>query len=85
MKQLSILISVFTMMLLVSSCGKETCQTCEITQTIYENGVEFGSQMISTNQEYCGDELDSVKDLEATTTQTLDGLTLETITVVTCK
>lgn len=85
MKQFLSLIAVMTFAMFISSCGTETCQTCTVEQVILENGVQTGSQTISTNQEYCGEALDAIKATEATTTQELDGFVLETVTTVTCE
>lgn len=85
MKQLLSIISILALITLTTSCGKETCETCIVEQIIFEDGVETGSQTINSNQEYCGDALDAVKDLETTTTQEFGGLSIETRTTVTCQ
>ncbi len=68
-----------------TSCTTETCETCTITQVIYEDGVEIGRQTLNSNQQFCGDDLEAVKSQESTVTQQLFGLTQEIVQTVDCQ
>lgn len=85
MKSFKLLLPLLFVGFLVSSCGKETCETCTVTQTITQDGEVVGTQTLNTNQEYCGDALDAIKATEATATQELGGITQEIVTTVTCE
>lgn len=85
MKQILLFTLIVLSGFIVASCGSETCQTCTITQTTTQNGVEVGVQTINSNQEYCGDALDEIKASETTITQTVAGITQEISSTVDCQ
>ena len=84
MKHFRFLLPLFFLGLMVSSCG-ETCEVCTITQEITEDGVVIGSQTLNTNQEFCGEALDDIKDSESTITQESGGVQIVTTTTVDCQ
>jgi len=84
MKQFLILISMVAMSAFLTSCG-EKCETCDVTQVVIIDGVESGETNVSSNTEYCGDELDAIKATEGTTSVELLGIVTETRITVTCE
>ena len=73
-----------TLLYVTTGCGSEECGTCTVTQIIMVDGEEVGRQVLNSNQEFCGDELDAVQDLESTITQELGGIMQEVVTTVEC-
>ena len=84
MKHFRFLLPLFFLGFMVSSCG-ETCEVCTITQEITEDGVVIATQTLNTNQEFCGDALDEIKDTESTITQTSGTVEVITTTTVDCQ
>ncbi len=84
MKHFRFLLPLCFLGFMLSSCG-ETCEVCTITQEIIEDGVVIATQTLNTNQEFCGDALDEIKDTESTITQTSGNVEVITTTTVDCE